>query len=397
MIDSRIVELIEAYARADSNDERNERIKALREHFRPTSPPSADLDQETMMKRAIAVVQTNPEEAERIVREFIGAPAFAVKSLADWQGKSEPLPIIWRDKADQDRDDDSLAPVDAVVSVGEPGLISAPGGSGKSYMTLALAHAATEALAKGEVFGQALGLRVRAGPVIFVAYEDSPVRMAGRLFRMHGTISKDILLVEEPEPLYVGADSYGRGNTGPGPQWAELWTTAKTISPSLIVVDPASEALADTPVSETGPVRDFLRAVTRASEAIGAGVLIVSHDTKAARNAARLGDDPGAGAVAGSSAWFDRARGVLYVYRHDQAPNDRIVECIKANHGRIGWGVRVREEFKRERFTGFKFVESLSIDGVREALRAASAAQREGRGKAGDKRRAGVPALSGKV
>ena len=62
-------------------------------------------------------------------------------------------------------------------------------------------------------------------------------------------------------------------------------------------------------------MRAFLRALTAETSAAGAGVLLVAHDTKAARNAAARGEDPGAGVVAGSAAWYDGARGVLVLAR----------------------------------------------------------------------------------
>ena len=89
-------------------------------------------------------------------------------------------------------------------------------------------------------------------------------------------------------------------------------------------------------------MRSFLRALTAEATAAGAGVLLVAHDTKAARNALARGEDPGAGVVAGSAAWFDGARGVLALAR-DPVSDDRLLECVKANYGRTGWGARLIE------------------------------------------------------
>ena len=76
-------------------------------------------------------------------------------------------------------------------------------------------------------------------------------------------------------------------------------------------MDPASAALADADVSQTGPVRKFLQALMHEARQAECGVLLVSHSTKATRNALGRGDGPGAGVVAGSAAWYDGARGVL--------------------------------------------------------------------------------------
>ena len=70
----------------------------------------------------------------------------------------------------------------------------------------------------------------------------------------------------------------------------------------LVVIDPVSAALVDVDISQTGPVRAFLRELTREAAVAGAGVLLVAHSTKAARNAVAKGEDPGAGIVAGSAA-----------------------------------------------------------------------------------------------
>ena len=110
-----------------------------------------------------------------------------------------------------------------------------------------------------------------------------------------------------------------------------------------------SAALTDVSTTETGPVHAFLRALTREAapdEAAGwhgCGVLLVAHDTKAARNALARGEDPGAGMVAGSAAWYDGARGVLSLMRDPLGSDDRLPECVKANYGRTGWGARLAE------------------------------------------------------
>ena len=78
-----------------------------------------------------------------------------------------------------------------------------------------------------------------------------------------------------------------------------------------MIVDPVSAALADADTSQTGPARTFIREVSQEAATAGCGVLLVAHDTKDARNQTMAGQDPGAGAVAGSVAWYDGARSVL--------------------------------------------------------------------------------------
>ncbi len=67
----------------------------------------------------------------------------------------------------------------------------------------------------------------------------------------------------------------------------------------------------------------------------------------------RGGEDPGAGAVAGSATWFDAARGVLYLSR--DADGRRRLDCLKANHGASGWSVPIRARISAcGRFEGFE-------------------------------------------
>ena len=115
------------------------------------------------------------------------------------------------------------------------------------------------------------------------------------------------LIVADKQALWT-ADS---GASRQAEWWNDLWQYVRGVCARLVIVDPASAALADADVSQTGPVRKFLRALMHEARQAECGVLVVSHSTKAARNALRRGDDPGAGVVAGSAAWYDGARGVL--------------------------------------------------------------------------------------
>ena len=95
-----------------------------------------------------------------------------------------------------------------MLSIGEVALLSGAGGSGKSYLGLALAKAAAEATGDS---GTALGLRVRAGPVVLVSYEDSPVRLATRLEKMgagHAAYKK-VRVLADPGPA-VHSEPGGR-------------------------------------------------------------------------------------------------------------------------------------------------------------------------------------------
>ena len=44
--------------------------------------------------------------------------------------------------------------------------------------------------------------------------------------------------------------------------------------------------------------------------------------------------------MSGSGQWHDSARGVVYLHA---GPAGRVLEAVKINHGRDGWGVRLAE------------------------------------------------------
>ena len=249
---------------------------------------------------------------------WLAPPALA--SLADWCGMPAPAPVLWRD----DPAAPELSSPDAVLSVGECAVLSAPGGLGKSYLTISLAEAAAAAHSQGESYGAACGIRVKAGPVVLLNYEDSPVRIAERLQRMGASdhVWNTVHVAPDPAPLFE-ADPDERGRVRHSPGWDPMWHVS---------------------VSEGGPVRSFVRALAGEAQAGGFGVLIVAHDTKAGRNAAKYGGDPGANAIAGSAQWHDAARGVLYMRRACARSGHRLIECTKANYGRIGWGARLAED-----------------------------------------------------
>ena len=264
--------------------------------------------------------------------------------------KRPPEPVLWHG-------DNTL------VAAGEVALLSSAGGLGKSFLTLQLAIAGATAAEAGKPSGSDCGLSVRAGPVLLANYEDTPVRMAQRIKMrlLDPSAPPEHLHHVAPDglgPLYA-VDAAG-SNRAPAPttDWHRLWTSVERIKPSLVVVDPASSALAGASTSDDLAVRGFMRALAAEAERTGCAVLVVAHDTKAARNLSKGGDDPGAGAVAGSAAWQDSARAVLYMAK-DADTGNRKLRCVKANYGRAGWEVALAEHTRKGgAFLGFKAEEA---------------------------------------
>ena len=276
------------------------------------------------------------ERARQLVELAGGARGSVLVEAADFEGQPQPAPVLWHDNPAAP----DLQQADAVLSVGEVALLSGAGGLGKSTLVLELVSAAVAGADLGQRFGRACGIRVAAGPVVLVSYEDAPTRIAHRLTWMNnGTVPHGVHLWPDPAPLWYGD---GAGASAPGASWLDLWRSVREVGARLVVIDPVSAALVDVSMSETGPVRAFLRELAREAERARAGVLLLSHDTKAARDAARRDEEPGAGAVAGSAAWFDGARGVLTLTRKGEV-GGRVLKCAKANYGRTGWTANLRE------------------------------------------------------
>ncbi len=333
-----------ALAAAEANDlERGQ--AAVRTAYRDLPDDAAPDAIERAEADAYHALRQDPA-ARRAILEGPGELPQPPRPLTDWRDAKEPEAVLWR------HDDGLNAERWPFVSIGEPAILSGAGGTGKSYVALALALSAAQA-GNGNS-GDALGFGVRGGPVLLAAYEDSPARLAGRMGRIAGgrkNIPDGLHVLPDPGPLFAGGGERRPGEVSPAPAWDALWQAVATVRPSLIVLDPAAELIDGADANQPGPVRAFMRALAAASEQHNAGVLIVGHDTKGNRSAMRYGEKPGAGAVAGSAAWQDRARAVAIMAADPANPAARLVECIKANHGRDDWGMRL--EARTNRYEGF--------------------------------------------
>ena len=53
--------------------------------------------------------------------------------------------------------------------------------------------------------------------------------------------------------------------------------------------------------------------------------------------------------------------------RDPKGSEDRLLECVKANYGSTGWGVRLSERRRNGAFRGLELLEPLSRDGMTRA------------------------------
>ena len=295
------------------------------------------------VERAMDLEEIAKRGAASALAERQQAPSSGVEALAHVTGAQcvklpAPERVLWLAAGAQ--------PV--IVSVGEPAIFAAPGGSGKSFAALALM------LAASSNEKAALGFGVRPGPALYVSYEDSEARVGARLKAIRAETGLDRLLVV-PDALPLFRPDESRNGAIPEPAFMGLRELVDQVQPTLVVVDPVSAAAGAVGLNDAAGARAIMRAFAGLSADTGAGVLVIAHDTKAARALAKSGESPGAGAVSGSGQWHDAARAVLYMHKTDSG---REIECVKANHGRDGWAQPIAEVVdgtgNEETFHGFK-------------------------------------------
>ena len=232
----------------------------------------------------------------------------------------------------------------AILSAGEIAVLSGEGGAGKS--TLAAQLAATAAGTNDTECALAAGLLIQGGPVVILSYEDRARRVAHRLNAVKSYLSERedapnaLCRVHIADmagwPLFGIPQGSGRWDPPQplSPGWAATWRYIRSLEPRprLIVIDPVGEAFAANS-NELAGVRAFYGALRKTAEAAECGILLVSHSTKEDRK--KVGATPGA--VAGSAAWTDAARGVLTLDREGDPdrpnPTDPFtLRLIKANY-----------------------------------------------------------------
>ena len=349
-----------ALATLDPTADPRQPLEELAAALSETGPTEPDPRRDPLALAAVEAKFGADTDAERfrILREAVDP----FRPVAEWADEEPPEPVLWGEGG----------PHRTVLRRGEVAILASAGGLGKSFLTLRWALRAADG------GGEAAGFGVADGPAVLIGYEDSAGEVARRLGRMREAdgrsgepIPDRLRILPDPPPLYQ-SDPEARGKAIPCARWGAIFGAVRALRPALVIVDPASAALADASPSDTGPVRSFMGALRREAEAGDFGALIVAHDTKAARNAAAAGEAPGAGAIAGSAAWFDAARAALHMWRDPSEPEARIVESVKANYGRTGWAVRLREKLigpTRTVFAGLRCVGTLDRDGVADSRR----------------------------
>ena len=355
-------------AAANDKDKQQKADEALRDLSARLLRPQTETkytQHDTLMERLAQAVDADDETALlAVLAEASGLPWGY--PLTRWEGEPEPEATIYGHRHDVPTETKANGLLEwPVVSRTEPGVISGEGGSGKSFFALALALAAVTAHQTEQPHGTAMGLRVRAGRVILLGYEDAPNRLLQRyrMLERSGQFdapepalsdrqpADDIIVFDlrNLDPLRSGSEN---GHTSAGQSLTSLRRLCELYEPVHVFVDPAQQALADVSAGDASAVRLLLADLMMLPG--NPGVLLVAHDTKAARNDARAGYDAGAGAVSGSGAWYDRPRGLIHIAKMPQkgGRQRRLAVVAKSNHGQPGWGMVLAAD---EQFSGWQF------------------------------------------
>ena len=305
----------------------------------------------TGLRRAFA-------NARRALEARSATPAPSIRPLRDALNDPMPTPIL-----------SATGQPGAVLSAGEICVLTGQGGVGKSLLnaSLALAFASNASAARRPLPGGIFD--GWGGGVVIAAYEDRASILARRLASLteiwREEASKNIwdesktfdanphlaaLKGYDPDDIDQGferlhvADMDGSPLFGPPDGgsynarpirlrgWRPLFEGIRRAAEQcgnirLVIIDPALSAYVGESNAAVPPIREFYGALRRECEELGAGVLLVTHSTKAARKQV---DPYDPGMVSGSGAWTDASRGVMTLTRDGDTET---LAISKANWG----------------------------------------------------------------
>ena len=235
----------------------------------------------------------------------------------------------------------------AVLSIGEICLLAGAGGVGKSALAgeiaLAVADPGSPDDRGARSAGGLLDIHGGSGPVLWLAWEETPGEIGARLAALAGATGRAgaceavHVLDMRGWPLYGPGERHGAAglySARPEPLagWRVMADAFAATAPRLVVLDPMLAAYVGEG-NAVAPVREFLAALASLARERNAGVLALAHSNKASRNAKADAFDPGQ--IAGSAAWHDGVRGALVLdYEDDpQAGPQRRLAVTKANMG----------------------------------------------------------------
>ena len=277
---------------------------------------------------------------ERSTGKQIEDAANALKAIADIESEHSPqiLPFIdvraWegiaappREWAVQDR-----IPARCVT------LLSGEGSVGKTLLAEQLAVATT-------VVKDWLGVVPKPGPAMIVCCEDDADEMHRRFQRIAEYYGSSFSDLADLHPLsLVGRNATfaapnRAGIIEPTPLFGQVLRAAKSIKPSILILDNSADIFAGNE-NDRSQVRRFITLLTEIALEADCAVLLTSHPSLA-------GTANGSG-ISGSTAWHASVRARLYMRKpkaegDDQAdPDERVLEVMKSNYGPPGESIGLR-------------------------------------------------------
>lgn len=326
----------------------------------PSEEEEKDIEAISMFLRAKRLVGlADPESTGRTSnREILEKMAEAFREAGGKSnGESAAADVLF--KAEGVRQAQPLAEVDqklpgtilkvagesgALLAEGTVAVLTGEGGTGKSSFAVSIAYdiAALRDGKEGPVAGTLFD--GTGGRVLMVTFEDDPGVTSWRahgyykcvIERSRPGVLADIHVLDmAARPLFgpvPSDDGVSRYAARPGPLagWWDMVVAARRIKPRLIVVDPVLSAYVGES-NAAAPVREFLNELAKLASDIGAGVLLIAHSSKVARNPKESLRHPGL--VGGSTAWVDGTRGVLALQFGEKATKNRILQVVKSNYG----------------------------------------------------------------
>lgn len=241
--------------------------------------------------------------------------------------------------------------VHGMLARGEVTLLVAPGGAGKSQLTLALAAAVASG---GGADGGSMGFEVRDdGPVLLINAEDSAAdihKRLGAIQLLHGTDVSALPIVNFDQDGTAPFRVSSRGGSET-PEFESLVEHCKAAKPALIVLDPLASLHSE--IENDNVAMDaFVRKIIKLARVSNAAVLLVHHTNKPAKTD-KVGQHGDANASRGASAIANACRLVLTLQGADPELAGRYgiqareahtcirLDAAKANHAEKGGPPRV--------------------------------------------------------
>ena len=355
-MDTRLIELLEAWQRTDDDHERTEWECQIRTHLAP--PGAQPPDRAALEAAANAREAGDAAEAERILRAHFAphAPREALPTTRIVGGL--PAPLLW-----------ARGQGGAVISEGTVCVLSGEDGIAKSALAISAALGMSAVFEPGDDMPGEL-FEGAGGPVLLSTFEDAMEVSAWRLSKLaeewgnwrhperRGRVMEGLARVHvldlSGRPLFGPHERKGLYHARPGPLagWSDLWKAADHIAPRLIVIDPALCAY----VGESGadaPVREFLYALSAEARQRQTAVLLVAHVGAMCRAApGRTPPSPspfGHGRVGDPGAWLAATRGALDMTWHrDNEAGERWLSVTRAHYGPTKIAVALRPIRHRE-------------------------------------------------